>query len=226
MLVIKRFSERKKVFRERKKTGKIPEKRYIFLPEIMQYLWTGFPTASWRRSQIYLGAARPIRGSPLEYALVFVFFGECWADNCLPMLHKTQYSSWASRMLLYIKDAKKIRKACDIKATNIVLQCSPQDIYNLVNHHEEAKHIWDRVKLLIEGSEISLQERESKLYDGGLVVPSFLSDDPIASLNKAMDFISITFTSRYPPTKNHLRTLSNPRNQTTIQDGTVTVQTS
>ncbi|GKE44380.1 hypothetical protein Tco_1471664, partial [Tanacetum coccineum] len=36
---------------------------------------------------------------------------------------------------------------------------------NLVNHHEEAKHIWDRVKLLIEGSEISLKERESKLYD-------------------------------------------------------------
>ncbi|GJV03697.1 hypothetical protein Tco_1337266 [Tanacetum coccineum] len=62
--------------------------------------------------------------------------------------------------------------------------------------------------------------------DSGLVVPSFLpTDDPIARLNKAMDFISTTFTSRYPPTKNHLRTLSNPRNQTTIQDGTVTVQT-
>nr|GEV85711.1 hypothetical protein [Tanacetum cinerariifolium] len=62
-------------------------------------------------------------------------------------------------------DAEKIHERCDIKATNIVLQGLPQDIYNLVNHHTEAKDIWDRVKLLIEGSEISLQERESKLYD-------------------------------------------------------------
>ncbi|GJU16753.1 hypothetical protein Tco_1144719, partial [Tanacetum coccineum] len=91
------------------------------------------------------------------------------ADNCSPMLDKTQYSSWAIHILLYIKAkrydeltyAEKLREACDIKATNIVLQ----DIYNLVNHHEEAKHIWDRVKLLIKGSETWLQERESKLYD-------------------------------------------------------------
>ncbi|GKD98309.1 retrovirus-related pol polyprotein from transposon TNT 1-94, partial [Tanacetum coccineum] len=62
--------------------------------------------------------------------------------------------------------------------------------------------------------------------DSGLVVPSFLpSDDPIASLNKAMAFISTTFTSRYPPTNNQLRTSSNLRNQATIQDGRVTVQT-
>nr|GEX06920.1 hypothetical protein [Tanacetum cinerariifolium] len=60
---------------------------------------------------------------------------------------------------------EKIREACDIKATNIVLQGLLQDIYNLLNHHSEAKDIWDRVKLLIEGSEISLQNRESKLYD-------------------------------------------------------------
>ncbi|GJY52289.1 hypothetical protein Tco_0443136 [Tanacetum coccineum] len=61
--------------------------------------------------------------------------------------------------------AEKLHESYDIKATNIVLQGLPQDIYNMVNHHEEAKHIWDRVKLLIEGSTILLQERESKLYD-------------------------------------------------------------
>nr|GEZ59645.1 putative zinc finger, CCHC-type [Tanacetum cinerariifolium] len=125
-----------------------------------------------------------------------------------PTLDKTNYSSWASRMLLYIKgkehgkllvdsvlngtfqyrtmvkpgnettptrtrvrtytdltDEEKIRESVDIKATNIVLQGLPQDIYNLVNRNEDAKQIWDRVKLLIQGSELSLQERESKLYD-------------------------------------------------------------
>nr|GEV23578.1 hypothetical protein [Tanacetum cinerariifolium] len=97
------------------------------------------------------------------------------ADNCPPMLDKTQYSSWASltepgttttpatvrdRRNDELTDAKKIREVYDIKATNIVLQGLPQDIYNMMNHHEEAKHIWDRVKLLIECFEISLQERD------------------------------------------------------------------
>ncbi|GJV84087.1 hypothetical protein Tco_1523985 [Tanacetum coccineum] len=64
----------------------------------------------------------------------------------------------------------------------------------------------------------------SKL-DSGLVVPSFNpSDDPIASLNKAMAFLSTTFASRFPQTNNQLRTSSNPRNQATIQDRKVTVQ--
>ncbi|GKD64135.1 hypothetical protein Tco_1306243 [Tanacetum coccineum] len=101
-------------------------------------------------------------------------------ENYPSMLDKKNYSSWASRMLLYIKgkghgkllfdsvlngpfqygtivepgnetipatvrartytdltDEEKIRESVDIKATNIVLQ----------------------------GSELSLQERESKLYD-------------------------------------------------------------
>ncbi|GJR79474.1 hypothetical protein Tco_0150259 [Tanacetum coccineum] len=62
--------------------------------------------------------------------------------------------------------------------------------------------------------------------DSKLVVLSFLSfDDLIASLNKALTFIITTFTSRYPPTNNQLRTSSNPRNQATIQDGRVTMQT-
>ncbi|GJZ15189.1 hypothetical protein Tco_0550866 [Tanacetum coccineum] len=62
--------------------------------------------------------------------------------------------------------------------------------------------------------------------DSGLVVPSFNpSDDPIASLNKAMTFLSTTFASRFPQTNNQLRTSSNPRNQATIQDGRVIVLT-
>ncbi|GJR63904.1 hypothetical protein Tco_0009969 [Tanacetum coccineum] len=82
-------------------------------------------------------------------------------DNSPLMLDKSQYNSWQCHMLLYIKE--KIREAYDIRATNIVLQGLQLDVYSLVNHHTVAKEIWDRVKLLIEGSELSLQERESKL---------------------------------------------------------------
>ncbi|GJR79589.1 integrase, catalytic region, zinc finger, CCHC-type containing protein [Tanacetum coccineum] len=333
------------------------------------------------------------------------------ADNRPPMLNKTNYSSWASRMLLYIKgkehgkllvdsvlnrhfqygtmvepgnettpatirartytdltDEEKIHESVDIKEKNVFLQGLPQDIYSLVNHNEHAKEIWDRVKLLIQGSELSLQERESKLYDDfdtftsmpgetihsyymrfaqlindmhtiGMTMkplqvntkfanhlqpewskfimdvklakdmhttnfdhlyehlrkpeahanevhlerqrylnqidlyqpnvvnhspvvhqqtyqepalqqsyqahviqqplqPSFQeldtelvvltfnpSDDPMVNLNKLMAFVTTTFSSHYPPTNNQLRTSSNPRNQATIQDGRVTVQT-
>ncbi|GJY62974.1 hypothetical protein Tco_0464434 [Tanacetum coccineum] len=284
-----------------------------------------------------------------------------------------------------LTNAEKIHEGCDIKATKIVLQGLPQDIYNMVTHHSKAKDIWDRVKLLIQGSELHcrniiyvvcmigvslcihyfsvrggrhllyyiqfaqfindmhtigmtmqpcqvntkfinhLQREWSKFvtdvklakdmhntnfdhlyaylrqheahanevrlmrqrfldplaivantYNSSpsytnqtqyhqqlspiaqqyysppapqqhsndvpivhqlsyqapvvnhslVVVSSFLPyNDPIASLNKAIAFISITFASRYPLTNNQLRTSSNPRNQTTIQEGRVTVQT-
>ncbi|GKG03465.1 hypothetical protein Tco_0311101, partial [Tanacetum coccineum] len=105
-----------------------------------------------------------------------------WADNRPPMPHKSQYNSWKSRMLLYIKGkehgkqvydsvingpfqysiievpatptspqivrdrtyedltkAEKIREACDIRETSIVLQGLPLDVYSLVNHHTIAK---------------------------------------------------------------------------------------
>ncbi|GKB45682.1 retrovirus-related pol polyprotein from transposon TNT 1-94 [Tanacetum coccineum] len=39
-----------------------------------------------------------------------------------------------------------------------------QDVYSLVNHYKAAKDIWDRVNLLMKGTELSYQERECKLY--------------------------------------------------------------
>ncbi|GKA24638.1 hypothetical protein Tco_0710671 [Tanacetum coccineum] len=48
-------------------------------------------------------------------------------------------------------------------------------------------------------------------------------EDPIECINKAMAFL-FAIASRFPPSKNQLRTSSNPRNQATIQDGRVTVQ--
>ncbi|GJS53771.1 putative reverse transcriptase domain-containing protein [Tanacetum coccineum] len=60
---------------------------------------------------------------------------------------------------------EKLRKSCDIKATNIILLELRVDIYTLVNHHKTAKDIQDRVKELMEGIELIIQKRESKLYD-------------------------------------------------------------
>nr|GEV40664.1 hypothetical protein [Tanacetum cinerariifolium] len=60
---------------------------------------------------------------------------------------------------------EKIQADCDLKATNIILQGLPQDVHAIVNHHKVAKQIWDRVKLLMQGIKLSLQEKEYKLYD-------------------------------------------------------------
>ncbi|GJV19532.1 hypothetical protein Tco_1368552 [Tanacetum coccineum] len=52
-----------------------------------------------------------------------------------------------------------------MKATNIILQGLPADIYSLVNHHRVAKDLWERVQLLMQGTSLTKQARECKLYD-------------------------------------------------------------
>nr|GEZ84085.1 hypothetical protein [Tanacetum cinerariifolium] len=142
-------------------------------------------------------------------------------DNCPPMLEKSMYDSWKSCMELYMENrekgrmilnlvqnvTKKLQADCDLKATNIFLEGLPSDVYAIVNHHKVSKEIWDRVKLLMQGTKLSLQERECKLYDKfdkfsyvkdlSLAVPVFTQgDDPIACLNKAMGFLSVVAALR------------------------------
>ncbi|GJX10844.1 hypothetical protein Tco_0200703 [Tanacetum coccineum] len=59
----------------------------------------------------------------------------------------------------------KERYNADIRATNILLQGLPKDIYSLINHYTDAKDIWDNVKMLLEGSKLTKEDRESQLYD-------------------------------------------------------------
>ncbi|GJX47658.1 hypothetical protein Tco_0272848, partial [Tanacetum coccineum] len=59
----------------------------------------------------------------------------------------------------------KLQDDYDVQATNIVLQGLPHDVYALVNHYQTAKDIWDRIKLLMQGTELSYQEHECKLYN-------------------------------------------------------------
>ncbi|GJU01028.1 hypothetical protein Tco_1111366, partial [Tanacetum coccineum] len=58
-----------------------------------------------------------------------------------------------------------IQADCDIKATNIILQGLPPEVYALVSNHKVAKEIWERIQLLMQGTSLTNQERECKLYD-------------------------------------------------------------
>nr|GEW30331.1 hypothetical protein [Tanacetum cinerariifolium] len=60
--------------------------------------------------------------------------------------------------------AEKIQGDCDLMETNIILQGLPSDIYSLVNHHRVAKDLWERIQLLMQGTSLTKQERECKLF--------------------------------------------------------------
>ncbi|GJR68811.1 hypothetical protein Tco_0014876 [Tanacetum coccineum] len=73
---------------------------------------------------------------------------------------------WIDRRVMgCIKIDMGYQKLYDVRATNIVLQGLPKDIYKLINHNIEAKAIWDNVKMLLAGSELIKEDRESQLYD-------------------------------------------------------------
>ncbi|GKA95259.1 hypothetical protein Tco_0817297, partial [Tanacetum coccineum] len=59
----------------------------------------------------------------------------------------------------------KDRYNANIRATNILLQGIPKDIYTLINHYTDAKDFWDNVKMLLKGFELTKKNRESQLYD-------------------------------------------------------------
>ncbi|GJQ94464.1 hypothetical protein Tco_0005603 [Tanacetum coccineum] len=87
-------------------------------------------------------------------------------DNC-PLVYTTVEENGQTRPTKYFEltEAQQLQDDCDVKAINIILHGLPPNVYALVNHQEAAKDIWDRVKMLMKGTELSYQERECRLYN-------------------------------------------------------------
>ncbi|GKB34027.1 hypothetical protein Tco_0878969 [Tanacetum coccineum] len=66
-----------------------------------------------------------------------------------------------ARVFTDLTAEEKERYKADIRATNILLQGIPKDIYTLINHYTYAKDIWDNMKIILEGSELTKDDRES-----------------------------------------------------------------
>nr|GEU40973.1 uncharacterized mitochondrial protein AtMg00810-like [Tanacetum cinerariifolium] len=58
-----------------------------------------------------------------------------------------------------------IQTDCDVKATNIILQGLSPEVYAFVSNHKVIKELWERIQLLMQGTSMTKQERECKLYD-------------------------------------------------------------
>nr|GEW07427.1 hypothetical protein [Tanacetum cinerariifolium] len=84
-----------------------------------------------------------------------------------PLLWPTVEENGMTRLKKYseLSTAEAIQADCDVKATNIILQGLPPEVYALVSTHKVAKELWERIQMLMQGTSLTKQERECKLYD-------------------------------------------------------------
>nr|GEX19009.1 hypothetical protein [Tanacetum cinerariifolium] len=64
-----------------------------------------------------------------------------------------------------LSTTKDIQADCDVKAINIILQGLPPEVYTLVSTHKVAKELWEIIQIPMQGTSLTKQERECKLYD-------------------------------------------------------------
>nr|GEW29322.1 hypothetical protein [Tanacetum cinerariifolium] len=81
-----------------------------------------------------------------------------------PLVYPTVEEDGQIRKKKYAEliEQEQLQDDCDVQATKIILQGLSPDVYALVNHCQSAKDIWERVKLLMKGTELSYQEHESQ----------------------------------------------------------------
>nr|GEW48122.1 hypothetical protein [Tanacetum cinerariifolium] len=132
-------------------------------------------------------------------------------DNGPPMLEKSMYDSWKSRMELYIENGENGRMILN-SVQNGPLGLPP-DMYAIVNHHKVSKEICDRVKLLMQGTKVSLQERECKFLP--LELSKFVTDAKLAR---------DLHTTNYDQLYSYLEQHEAHANETHLIDGRITVQ--
>nr|GEZ80696.1 hypothetical protein [Tanacetum cinerariifolium]GFA51398.1 hypothetical protein [Tanacetum cinerariifolium] len=84
-----------------------------------------------------------------------------------PLLWPTVEEDGVTRLKKYseLTAAKAIQADCDVKETNIILQGLPSEVYALVSTHKVAKELWEKIQMLMQGTSLTKQERECKLYD-------------------------------------------------------------
>ncbi|GJR41866.1 hypothetical protein Tco_1309969 [Tanacetum coccineum] len=84
-----------------------------------------------------------------------------------PLIWPTLEENRVTRPKKYfeLSATKAIQADYDIKETNIILQGLPPEVYALVSNHKVAKELWEIIQLLMQGTSLTKQERECKLYD-------------------------------------------------------------
>nr|GEZ50746.1 hypothetical protein [Tanacetum cinerariifolium] len=89
------------------------------------------------------------------------------ADNRPPMLKKDMYDSWKSKMELYMLNRQHGRMILKSVENGPLLWPTVEEngVYALVSTHKVTKELWERIQMLMQGTSLTKQERECKLYD-------------------------------------------------------------
>nr|GEX50339.1 hypothetical protein [Tanacetum cinerariifolium] len=84
-----------------------------------------------------------------------------------PLLWPTVEENGVTRLKKYseLSTTEAIQADCDVKATNIILQGLPPEVYALVSTHKVAKELWERIQMLMQDTSLTKQKKECKLYD-------------------------------------------------------------
>nr|GFC12768.1 hypothetical protein [Tanacetum cinerariifolium] len=79
-----------------------------------------------------------------------------------PLLWPTVEENGVTRSKKYseLSATESIQADCDVKATNIIIQGLPPEVYVLVSTHKVTKELWERIQMLMQGTSLTKQERE------------------------------------------------------------------
>ncbi|GJT74515.1 hypothetical protein Tco_1041240 [Tanacetum coccineum] len=172
-----------------------------------------------------------------------------------PLIWPSIEENRVSRLKKYSKlsATEAIQANYDIKATNIILQGLPPEVFALYgspyqsqqysniqsstpisitypsNDYQSSVHrnVYSPSLSIPQLEYVPLvnQQPEFSQPDSGLIISVFhKGDDPIDAINHMMSFLTAVVTSCYPTTNNQLRNSSNPKQQATINDGRITLQ--
>nr|GEU52786.1 hypothetical protein [Tanacetum cinerariifolium] len=152
-----------------------------------------------------------------------------------------------------ISPKEKDRYNADIRATNILPQGFPKDIYTLIIHYTDTKDIWDNVKMLLEvcqthqrhavhqddhvqnAVDIQYYSQSSTTSPSTSVQPHFAdntqldlglspTDNLIEKLTNTLSLLTQSYKTYLPQTNNQFKTSSNTKNEATVQDDMFVVQ--
>nr|GEW66935.1 hypothetical protein [Tanacetum cinerariifolium] len=79
-----------------------------------------------------------------------------------PLIWPTIEENGVTRPKKYseLSATEAIQADCDVKATNIIVQGLPPEVYALVSNHKVSKELWERIQPLMQGTPLTKQERE------------------------------------------------------------------
>nr|GEX45859.1 retrovirus-related Pol polyprotein from transposon TNT 1-94 [Tanacetum cinerariifolium] len=99
---------------------------------------------------------------------------------------------------------QSIQADCDVKATNIILQGLPPEVYAFVSTNKVAKVLWERIQMLMQGMSLTKQERECKLSGPAL------NEMTPGTINSGLVQKSSHLTPYVPPSRNDRDLLFQP----------------